>query len=514
MKFLNQLYSWYGKKTVISGLIIIVLIVAYGLLISGKSDSNMETPVLDETPTVKVATASKLNNPDQVSFIGEVKAISEAEIKPEQSGKITRVHVGLGQSIRAGQIIIELENANERASLIQAEGVYDLAVANSAQTDVSVSEAEIKLQDALRSIRSTNQTSFNNVNNVILGTIDVFFSQPNSTIPGLKIGGVGNTSFLNSERVAFQTILPTWRSSLDKTLNVDSELKANRESRKQTERALTMIDIFIPMLSDNRSISGYSTDQVAEFRQKLSSAQSLLTTTLNQLDSNYTALKSAQENLDRAKLSASGSKTSVSDAQIKQALGSLRTAQANFEKTILRSPISGTVNAIDAKVGMFLSPLQSIATIANNGNAEVVAYISDLERELISVGDEVQIEGDRKGTVAIIAPAIDNVTKKIEIRIASDDKSLKIGETVRVIFQASAPKTVEQISLPLTAVKFEGSNAYVFQVIDGALTKLPVTVGDVRGRFVGIEAGLDINTEFVLDVRGKAEGDIVKVVTE
>ncbi len=404
-----------------------------------------------------------------------------------------------------------MDNATERASLLQAEGAYELALANSKQSDAGVTEAEIKLENAIQTIRNTNQNSYNTVNNVLLGTVDLFFSQPETSVPGLKIGGIGNTDFLNNERIAFQTILPKWRNSINKVQNPDAELVSNREARIDTNRLLNLINTIIPLLNNDRSVSGYTLSEIETLRQNLVAAQSQITTTINDLDASYTALKNSQENLSRVKLGASGSDSSVSDAQIKQALGNLRSIQADYEKTILRSPINGTVNAIDAKVGMFLNSMQSVATIANNGNAEVVAYVSDQERELINVGDEIKMEGDKKGKIAIIAPAIDNATKKIEIRIATDDRNLKIGETIRITFQPASVKLVDQINIPLTAVKFENTNAYIFTIKDGVLNRVPVVIGEVRGQLVNVISGLDQVTEFVLDVRGLNEGEKVIV---
>lgn len=511
MKYLNQLYSWYGQKTVLSVIIITSLLIVYGFVVSKENTNNAESIVLDTTKAVKVSSVSLLSNPEQISFIGEVRAVSEAEIKPEKSGKIIKVNATLGQKVSAGQIIVELENANERASLLQAEGSYEVALANLAQNGVGVTEAETKLENALQTIRNTNQNSYNTVNNVVLGSVDLFFSQPETSIPGLRIGGVGNTSFLNNERVAFQTILPEWRDSINNTRDAEAELKNNRDVRVDTNRLLNLINTLIPLLNNDKSIGGYTPAEVEALRQSLTSAQSQITSTLGELDVVYTALKNAQESLYKAKLGASGGTASVSDGQVKQALGNLRSAQANYEKTILRSPINGTINAIDAKIGMFLNSMQSVATIANNGSSEVVAYVSDQERDLIAVDDEVQIEGNRKGKIVIIAPTIDNITKKIEVRIASSDQNLNIGETVRIFFQANTPTTIEQINIPLTAVKFENTNASIFLINDEKLTKVPVVTGEVRGRMINIISGLDQTTDFVIDVRGLNEGEKVTV---
>lgn len=490
------------------------VLIVYGVFFSEKTTSETlsEAEMVQNLPAVLVATAADLNNPNRISLIGEVKAISEAEIKPEGSGKVTRVNVKLGQTVAPGQIVAELENASERASLLQAQGFYELALANSAQTDFGVGEAETRLDNSLQMIRNNNQTSYNTVNNVILGTVDLFFSRPESSIPGLKIGGGSNASYLNNERVAFQSILPKWRDGINKNRTFDEELNYNREIRSHVAQALNLINNLLPLLNDSRSIAGYSESEVEGFRQKLISAQSQITGTITDIDNSYTSLKNARENLDRALLSATGSDSSASDAQIKQALGSLRAAQANYEKTILRSPISGTVNSLNVKVGEFLSNMQSIATVANNGNSEIITFVSEQERDKIKMGDEVLINNAIKGQIAIIAPAINSATKKTEVRIAISESGLKIGETVRVVYENSIPKVTDKISVPLTAVKFDGTDSYIFVVSEGILERVPVAIGDIRGGFVEVTNGISNETEFVVDVRGRNVGERVEVI--
>ncbi len=48
-------------------------------------------------------------------------------------------------------------------------------------------------------------------------------------------------------------------------------------------------------------------------------------------------------------------------------------------------------------------------------------------------------------------------------------------------------------------------------VEDGVLKKVPVTLGNVFGTNVVVEEGLDIDSEFVLDARGRNEGEEVQV---
>lgn len=511
---LNKLFTWYGKKTVFS---IIILIVALLIFILSNTKDEAATDLTIETPRISevtVSTLASLNNSNQISFLGEVKALSEVELKPEISGKITKANISLGQEVRAGQILVEIDNATERASLLQAEGAYEMALANSEQTNVSLSEAEINLEDAVQTVRNTNLSSYNSAKNVVLGSIDLFFSQPDTQTPGLKIGGKGSTDYLNAARVNLQTDLPNWYEKINKAGDTETELLSNRESRIQILKIQDIINTLIPLLNNENSVKGYSDLEIENLRTNLTSAQTQMTSTLNLLDKVYTDLKNAKENIEKTKLSVSGNSVSVSDAQIKQALGNLRSAQARYEKTLLRSPINGTVNSVSVKVGEFLNALEPIAKIANNSNSEIIAFVNEKELEQINIGDDVTIEVDSKGKIAIIAPVLDSDTKKTEIRIAVDSQDIAIGETVRIFHTRTqkADNSNIELFLPLTAIKFENTSAFIFKVEDGRLIKVPVIIGEVRGKNIQILSELDTNTEFVVDVRGKNENDLVSVL--
>ena len=68
-------------------------------------------------------------------------------------------------------------------------------------------------------LKNSIRSSYNTANNAVRTTIDPFFSNPDSTIPGLRIDGRGQTSFLNNERIAYQTLLTEWQNRANNISN-------------------------------------------------------------------------------------------------------------------------------------------------------------------------------------------------------------------------------------------------------------------------------------------------------
>jgi multidrug efflux pump subunit AcrA (membrane-fusion protein) len=221
-------------------------------------------------------------------------------------------------------------------------------------------------------------------------------------------------------------------------------------------------------------------------------------------------MESATDTAKRANLTASGGTSSAADARIKQALGSLLAAQANFAKTVLRTPISGTVNSLNIKQGDFINSFVKVAEVANNNALEIVTFVSDKEREVLFIGDTVLIENQYEGLVTQIAPAIDSATRKTEVRIATENTNIKNGETVTISKEIAASETKNTtVNIPLTAVKFEIENGFIFDAVDGKLVQKPVKLGIIRGDSVEITEGLSATDPFVVDARGLLVGSEV-----
>src|SRR5690606_35525674 len=108
---------------------------------------------------------------------------------------------------------------------------------------------------------------------------------------------------------------------------------------------------------------------------------------------------------------------------------------AAYEKTIVRSPIAGSVNALYLKEGTYVAPGTPAAVVANNGSLEITTSVGETEGARIKIGDRVRIENTADGVVTAIAPAIDPMTGKISVKIGvEDDSTLDNGSTVRVSF--------------------------------------------------------------------------------
>jgi len=82
------------------------------------------------TMPVKTETVARHRVSEKLTYTGVIEAARKINITPETSGKIARILVEEGQSVRAGQLLAELDTASIRLQLDQADAGAAMAEAN------------------------------------------------------------------------------------------------------------------------------------------------------------------------------------------------------------------------------------------------------------------------------------------------------------------------------------------------------------------------------------------------
>ena len=459
---------------------------------------------------VEVAPAASYASDNSVALVGTVRAVNEAQIQTERGGRVTSVRVKAGDSIPAGTIIATLENASEYASLLQAEGSYEAALAAAAQSNVGVNETANNLNQALKNAENTYQGAYTTVSDMVYNSLDTFYSNPESGIVGLRIDGGSNTIFLNSEREAFRSLLSTWQGSSNADINSTNYNSLLSQAITNAERTRNLVDALLNRVNNAKETETLNGQPVTSYSAGLNANRATLNSLISSLTNARTAIENAEEAVTRAEIGGTSSTVSSANAQVKQALGSLRGAQANYEKTILRSSIAGTVNSLKVNTGDYLAPSTQVAEVANNNALEISVFVGEADLALVAIGDQVTIGNGTLGTVVSIAPGIDSTTQKTEVKIAAEDANLTNGDTVVVNLKIENRNEVDAtLLIPITAVKFTASEGSVFVVEDNKLKSVPITIGEIRSNLIEVVDGITAKTPIIKDARGLSEGQLV-----
>lgn len=506
-----------------------MVLVVLAIVVAGLGGVFRKAPEVTRAATtrsVEVKSVTELSSQNSYfSVVGTVSSISEATVRAESSGQATRVYRSLGDYVSAGTIVAELEASSQRANLLQAQGSLDAAKAALAKVQSGTRPEQLAiLQSTLEGAQSgalnTLHSAYASVDNAIRNGVDTMFNSPEGTLPTIKFTVPDSqlTVDIQNARIAMSSVMER-HDAISETLTQSADF-ANEFTRVESElRAVRdFLDDIIAGLTRALPSASVSVATIATYQSTATTARTSINTSLASLSAARQALQTAQKSAEQGVVGPVNEDIAGARAAVTQAEGSYAAALANLEKALIRAPISGTINSLSIKRGDYVQATAPVMTVANNGALEIVAYVTEQDMRDIRPGNSVTLEDDARGTVTRVAPALDPLTKKVEVRIGvtGSPESLVNGQAVSVTFARRAAVASSarptRITIPMSAVKMGTKDASVFTVQeDGTLAAHLVVLGDLLGDRVVISEGLSLEMMIVTDARGLRAGQSVTV---
>lgn len=501
----------FGRRTgwgkVVTGAAVIVLVLVVGRSLLTRST---QTAPLTTVPQVTVSSVADLSNQTSpLSLVGTVQSTSQADVLAESSGPVVALYHSLGDFVGAGAVIAELEDSSQRAAVLSAQGGVDAAQAALNKIGVGTQSSKASAVNALLS-------AYASVDSAIRATADPMFINPTGTNPQFSISSA-NSGLVNQINATRPNLTALWnrQTARASTITQNDDLSTELTTAINEVRTVrTFMDNIVSAL--NSGIASASTPQstIDADIAAATGARTALTASLSSLTAAQASLASAQQP------GSTGASPDVAAGQaaLKQAQGALAAAQANLNKAIIRAPISGTINSLTLTKGDYVTQSSRVATVANNGALEIVAYLSQQDTTSSAAGDKVTFENGGTGVITHIAPALDPVTKKIEVRIGVTGKSALLnGQSVIVYLphtKVTVAKPGAQITIPISAIKVGATETDVFTVASSTLVAHPVVLGELLGDRVVVKNGLTLDMTIVTDARGLRDGETVEVAAQ
>jgi multidrug resistance efflux pump len=529
--FLGRLWKRFAALSRRTHIIIgvVAVIVIGGVLVLAHRGSAASTA--NALPEVTLQSIDSFGGAgDSVDVLGTVQSVSEADLLAQSAGTVESVNTTLGATVPAGFVIASLDGSAASAAVLQAQGGYDAALAAEKATALQANNSTGSFATEQTSVRNLYTSTYTTTEDALTGDVDQLFGDNTPVGPALLINPLTTNQTFPRERQSIDDLMANWEATLP-TVSTSDPLALLATAQTN----LTTVQTFINNLDDLATTQG-SAATPAQLAA-LATAQSTINAQLAAISSAQTAYNAAEtaSEVGQTQSDTSGDTgVTSSEATVEEALGALRSAQAAYEKTIIRAPIAGTINYLDLHVGDYVTANQHVATVAHNNSLEVVMYLSQEDRNRIEVGDTLTIDGTYKGIVTTIAPALDPTTKQIEVDVAVDDSAALVdGQSVQVALPSAAVETgnaaasaaastdsaatsstTPTIEVPITAVKLLPDERDVFTVDStGHLVAHPVTIGNVIGEDIQILTPLDPTLQIVTDARGLSAGDAVQVAT-
>ncbi len=515
-------HPWYAGSIVV---LIIVAIVVGRFMLGAKTP---ETTTGSDTPHVRVATVGELSQQTgPLAVVGTVTSVDQATILAQSAGEVTSLRRAIGDRVAAGEVIGSFENSSQRAAVTQAEGAYESAQValakaqgtTAANSSLTSSQAQTSAQNSATALATALSSTYAALDDAVHTKADTLFVNPRSTNPTLVGVLIPNSRLVNTildERISLEATLSKASSAANNTSDLGASTQTLLQSAKTTQNFLnnliTALNAAIPDATYTATvIAGYQAS-LGQARTEVNSAISALTAAKNAYDAAVSGAQSASNT------AGTGTQNDIAAAQaaLKSALGSLNAAKAALEKTIIRSPISGTIVSLPITRGDYVSSFAQVAVVSNPGALYVEVQVTQDEARTLAVGNKATINGSTPGVITFIAPALDPTTGKIQVKVGltGNTGALTGGQAVTLSLSraiaAPTQNTVKQITIPIVAAKILPSGPVVFTLsTSSTLVAQPVTLGAILGDQVVVTSTLPLDLPIVSDARGLSAGQTV-----
>ncbi len=189
-----------------------------------------------------------------------------------------------------------------------------------------------------------------------------------------------------------------------------------------------------------------------------------------------------------------------------------------LKRTDVKAPEAGIVLARDARIGSIVlsTRTEPLFRIAEHGAIDLDAEVPESIMARMAVGQKVSVTPAGfttpvDGTVRLISAQLDKATRLGKVKIAlADDPRLRPGTYARGVLELGRR---EGLTVPLSAVMFDGDGAYVLVANDGTVRERRVEPGlKTLGR-VELVSGVTSDDLVVLRAGGfLRDGDRVNAV--
>jgi RND family efflux transporter MFP subunit len=208
------------------------------------------------------------------------------------------------------------------------------------------------------------------------------------------------------------------------------------------------------------------------------------------------------------------SRERMAEQDVEQARVARDRARLDLSRATVRAPFDGIVVERLLQSGEFVASGTPLLRLVNDRDLEVVARAPLTTADSVDAGAHAQlIDGDRKGTgkVRAVIPVGDERSRMVELRIALDDRTWRVGAPVRVEIAPTALRAV--VTVPRDAVILRQGSSYVMRVkADNTAERVAVNIGPGRANHVQIDGRVQAGDRVVVRGGERLEpGQSVKV---
>lgn len=230
-----------------------------------------------------------------------------------------------------------------------------------------------------------------------------------------------------------------------------------------------------------------------------------------QVESAKNAMESASVNLSEARSTLSRMQLlynsgDLSEQEYEQYSNAVKSAQLQYESaklsydrqveySTITAPIAGKVESCSADVYDRVSQSDQLCVISGEGDSKITFYVTQRMMRNLHTGDALEIiknGSSYEGTISEISSMVDESTGLFEVKAeAQETDEIAIGSTVKINLVTETARNA--MLVPVDAIYYSNSDAYVYLYEDGKAVMAKVEVGLYDSDYAEILSGLSMD---------------------
>jgi HlyD family secretion protein len=508
--------KFFTKKKIIIFSIIIVAIVGTVIFLASRG-KNTTTYVTD--------TVQKKDLVETVSEVGTIESPSQIDLNFSSPGKLAAKFVGVGDQIKAGQVLAQLDfqalvisKDQATANLSAAQASLDKLLQGATASQIAVTQAQVNQASAAFAAANDN---LNKTNSTVAQNISQAQSNLNN-LQGLTTTVTSNQQAVLSAQTAFSNAQAAYQKSIDNaTQNLLNDVIGKLAS------AGSALDLINTVITDNNIkayLSAENTNYLSLAKNEYASAQTLLITANASLAN--AEVRNDQADMDKSAADALACLKKISDS-LNDLYNALVTSSISNQATLnnYKASVSTQITATNASVNIVSVDQQNLDNAYLSYNTNVAAAQNSLNGAQAAWNDAINAAKN------VLAAAQVGGSQQISAaRNAADTASQSLAVAQKQLAQLKAPPRTEDINLAqaqvsnaqaaLDLVNKQISDDTITSPIDGQVVKDNYTVGEQTGLAMPVfsvlaqndlEISVDISES---DIAKLKEGDAVEITLD
>ena len=407
--------------------------------------------------------ACQTTQTDDLSGSGTLSA-AQVDVVPEVSAKIVAINVSEGQTVREGDVLIELNDeiisaqVNQakasvqaaeatleaaRQQVIYAQAQYDLAVQGARyQTAEQRGQAwDNSVAEDFRPNWYYEKEELLQAANAVVEMTSKNLENRQATL-AKELDSKVNEGFIAIEQTlaAAQTRLRVAQATLLKAQHSKDQMLIDAA---ESAEDLAQSEFDTAYRQYNDALTSSAAETIMEARAQVAAAQSSYDYALDYLMSLQTEEDALQVRVAQAGVGQAEAAVTQAEGNLAQAQAALDLANLQLDRVNIKAPISGTVIFTSVRVGDMAIAGGTVMTIANLEELELTVYIPETWYGQIVLGKKVDITVDSfpseifKGDVVRIADSAEFTPRNVQsadgrattvyaIKIAVPNPSLRL----------------------------------------------------------------------------------------